>query len=107
MNCTTRVNTPTCPYRPQQAVNALKAAITRPELISLEIIDTQANPKPAEKDDAFSVPVCFANEVMIARGGYSSSTLRTLAVRSPVEKGLGMKWKPLSSTPRCAMMFAV
>jgi thioredoxin reductase (NADPH) len=59
---------PTCPYCPQQAVNALKAAITRPELISLEIIDIQANPKLAEEYNAFSVPVCFANEVMIARG---------------------------------------
>jgi thioredoxin reductase (NADPH) len=59
---------PTCPYCPQQAVNALKAAIARPEYISLEIIDIQANPKLAEKYNAFSVPVCFANEVMIARG---------------------------------------
>lgn len=59
---------PTCPYCPQQAVNALKAAITRPEHISLEIIDIQANPKLAEQYNAFSVPVCFANEVMIARG---------------------------------------
>jgi thioredoxin reductase (NADPH) len=59
---------PTCPYCPQQAVNALKAAIARPEHISLEIIDIQANPKLAEQYNAFSVPVCFANEVMIARG---------------------------------------
>lgn len=59
---------PTCPYCPQQAVNALKAAIARPEYISLEIIDIQANPKLAEQYNAFSVPVCFANEVMIARG---------------------------------------
>ena len=29
---------PTCPYCPQQAVNALKAALEKPELISLEII---------------------------------------------------------------------
>jgi thioredoxin reductase (NADPH) len=59
---------PTCPYCPQQAVNALKAAIALPELISLEIIDIQANPKLAEQYHAFGVPVCFANEVMIARG---------------------------------------
>ncbi|MGW8287377.1 MAG: FAD-dependent oxidoreductase [Desulfobulbales bacterium] len=59
---------PTCPYCPQQAVNCLKAAIAKPKSISLEIIDIQANPKLAEQYDAFSVPVCFANDVMIARG---------------------------------------
>ena len=59
---------PTCPYCPQQAVNCLKAAIAKPEFVSLEIIDIQANPDLAEQYDAFSVPVCFANEIMIARG---------------------------------------
>ncbi len=59
---------PTCPYCPQQAANALKAAIARPELISLEIIDIQANPDLAEQYNAFSVPVCYANDVMIAKG---------------------------------------
>ena len=59
---------PTCPYCPQQAVNSLKAAIAKPDLISLEIIDIQANPELAEKYNAFSVPVCYANEVMIAKG---------------------------------------
>jgi thioredoxin reductase (NADPH) len=60
--------TPTCPYCPQQAVNALKAAIAKPEYISLEIIDIQANPELAEQYNAFSVPVCYANDVMIAKG---------------------------------------
>ncbi len=59
---------PTCPFCPQQVVNALKAAIARPEIISLEIIDIQANPLLAEQYKAFSVPVCFADEVVIARG---------------------------------------
>jgi thioredoxin reductase (NADPH) len=59
---------PTCPFCPQQVVNGLKAAITRPELISLEVVDIQANPLLAEQYNAFSVPVCFANEVLIARG---------------------------------------
>ena len=59
---------PTCPYCPQQAVNCLKAAIAKPEIISLEIIDIQANHDIAEQYDAFSIPVCYANEVMIARG---------------------------------------
>ncbi len=59
---------PTCPYCPQQAANALKAAITRPDMISLEIIDIQANPDLTEQYNALGVPVCYANEVMIARG---------------------------------------
>ena len=40
---------PTCPYCPQQAVNALKAAYKRPDLLSLEIIDIQAKPEIADK----------------------------------------------------------
>ncbi len=59
---------PTCPYCPQQAVNALKAAIERPDLISLEIIDIQANPDLAEKYSAQSVPQTYANEELIAMG---------------------------------------
>jgi thioredoxin reductase (NADPH) len=59
---------PTCPYCPQQAVNALKAAVERPEIISLEIIDIQAHPEMADKYSAHSVPQTFANEVLISQG---------------------------------------
>jgi thioredoxin reductase (NADPH) len=59
---------PSCPYCPQQAVNALKAAIERPDLISLEIIDIQANPDLADQYAAQSVPQVFANETLIAQG---------------------------------------
>ncbi len=59
---------PTCPYCPQQAVNVLKAAVERPEIISLEIIDIQAYPEMAEKYSAHSVPQTFANDVLIAQG---------------------------------------
>ncbi len=58
----------TCPYCPQQAVNALKAAITRPEIISVEIIDIQANQELAEKYGAQSVPQVYANEKLTAMG---------------------------------------
>mgnify|MGYP005840584823 CR=1 FL=1 len=60
---------PTCPYCPQQAVNALKAAIAAPGKISLEIIDIQMNPELAEKYSAHSVPQVWANEKLIALGG--------------------------------------
>jgi thioredoxin reductase (NADPH) len=59
---------PSCPYCPQQAVNALKAAIERPEFVSLEIIDIQANPDLADRYDAQSVPQTFANGTLIAMG---------------------------------------
>lgn len=59
---------PSCPYCPQQAVNALKAAVERPDLISLEIIDIQANPDLADQYSAQSVPQTYANEVLIAQG---------------------------------------
>jgi len=59
---------PSCPYCPQQAVNALKAAVERPDLISLEIIDIQANPDLAEQYSAQSVPQTYANDVLVAQG---------------------------------------
>lgn len=62
---------PTCSYCPQQVVNALKAAIEKPDLISLEIIDIQANPKLAEQYAAQSVPQAYANEKLIAMGAQS------------------------------------
>ena len=59
---------PTCPYCPQQAVNAVKAAIELPELVSLEIIDIQAQPEIANRYNAQSVPQAFANEILIGHG---------------------------------------
>jgi len=59
---------PTCPYCPQQAINGLNAALERPDLISLEIIDIQVNPDLARKYGAQSVPQVFANEKLIAMG---------------------------------------
>jgi thioredoxin reductase (NADPH) len=59
---------PTCPYCPQQAVNAVKAAIERPEWISLEIIDIQCEPELANQYSAQSVPQAFANDILIGHG---------------------------------------
>jgi thioredoxin reductase (NADPH) len=57
-----------CPYCPQQALNALKAAVEKPDLISLEIIDIQANPELATQYSAQSVPQTYANDILIAQG---------------------------------------
>jgi thioredoxin reductase (NADPH) len=59
---------PTCPYCPQQAVNGVKAAIELPEHISLEIVDIQAAPDIANQYGAQSVPMAFANDVLIGHG---------------------------------------
>jgi thioredoxin reductase (NADPH) len=59
---------PTCPYCPQEAVNAVKAAIAVPEFVSLEIIDIQSEPKIANQYAAQSVPQAFANDVLIGQG---------------------------------------
>jgi len=59
---------PTCPYCPQQAVNAFKAAVHNPEWISLELIDIQSNPDLADRYNAHSVPQTWANETLIAMG---------------------------------------
>ncbi|HMK65920.1 MAG TPA: FAD-dependent oxidoreductase [Thermodesulfobacteriota bacterium] len=58
----------TCPYCPQQVKNGLQAAVEKPELISLEIIDVQAKPALAEKYKAYGTPTVFANEQLIAQG---------------------------------------
>ena len=62
---------PSCPYCPQEAVNAIRAAIEAPERISLEIIDIQCAPELAEPYGANSVPQAFANEVQIGLGAQS------------------------------------
>ncbi len=59
---------PSCPYCPQQAVNAIKAVVARPDLLSLELVDIQAFPDLADAYEAQSVPQTFANDVQIAMG---------------------------------------
>jgi thioredoxin reductase (NADPH) len=58
----------TCPYCPDQVLNAVRAAIEKPELISVEIIDTQSNTDLADRYSAYSVPQTFANDVLIGQG---------------------------------------
>ncbi len=66
-----------CPYCPQQALNALKAAVARPEIVSLEIIDIQANADLADQYGAHSVPQTFANDVLIAMGAQTEELFMT------------------------------
>jgi len=57
-----------CPYCPQQALNTLRAAVEKPDLISVDIIDIQANAAIAEQYAAQSVPQVYANDTLIAQG---------------------------------------
>ena len=59
---------PSCPYCPQAAVNGVRAVVARPDLVSLEIVDIQANPDLAEQYAAQGVPQTFANEKQIGLG---------------------------------------
>lgn len=61
----------TCPYCPQQAVNAIRAAIERPDMVSVEIVDIQCAPDLADQYAAHSVPQTFANDVLIGQGAQS------------------------------------
>lgn len=58
----------TCPYCPDQAINAIKTVIENPRLFSLEMIDIQSNADLADRYSAYSVPQTFANDVLIAQG---------------------------------------
>lgn len=62
---------PTCPYCPQQTINAIRALLTRSDYFSLTIIDIQLYPDIAEKYKAFSVPQVWANDALIALGAQS------------------------------------
>lgn len=59
---------PSCPYCPQQAMNAVKAAVAKPDLITLEIVDTQCHPELANQYSAQSVPQTFADDILIGQG---------------------------------------
>ncbi|MGC1404025.1 MAG: FAD-dependent oxidoreductase [Thermodesulfobacteriota bacterium] len=61
----------TCPYCPQEVRNAIQAAVERPDIISLEIIDVEAVPELADKYNAFGTPIVYANEKLIAKGSQS------------------------------------
>ncbi len=59
---------PSCPYCPQQTLNAVKAAIERPDHVSVEIVDIQSEPELANQYSAQSVPQAFANDILIGHG---------------------------------------
>ena len=59
---------PTCPYCPQQAALAVAAAIERPDLVSVEIIEIFENRDLAVQYDALSVPQTFIDDHLVGLG---------------------------------------
>ena len=60
--------TPTCPYCPAEVLNAFKAAIERPDLVSAECIEATENLDLARQADIGGVPTTFVNGVLVAKG---------------------------------------
>lgn len=73
--------TPTCPYCPQQAVNAVKTAVERPELISVEIVEMLANQDLAQQLSVQSAPQTYANDRLIALGAQSQELFAASLVK--------------------------
>ena len=57
---------PTCPYCPQEAAYGIAAAVERPQLASVEIIETYENLDLTERYGAMSVPKTYINEELTA-----------------------------------------
>lgn len=53
---------PTCPYCPGQSMNAIKAAIARPQQVKAEIVEMNENPELTERYNVGSVPHTVINE---------------------------------------------
>ncbi len=82
---------PTCPYCPQQVLYGVSAAITRPDLISVEVIEIFEHQDIAKSRGVLSVPQTFINGALTARGAESEElfveSLFTLREPEPVLAG--------------------
>jgi len=59
---------PTCPYCPQQAAQAVSAAIEKPGLVTAEMIEIFENKDIAAQFNVVSVPQTFINDQLVAPG---------------------------------------
>ncbi|PNX49815.1 MAG: hypothetical protein BV457_00310 [Thermoplasmata archaeon M9B1D] len=57
-----------CPYCPGQVLNAFKAAIERPDLVSAEAVDSMENTDLAQKYNVGAVPHTIINDQSISHG---------------------------------------
>jgi thioredoxin reductase (NADPH) len=89
---------PTCPYCPQQAALAVAAAIEKPDLVSVEIIEIFENRDLAVQYDALSVPQTFIDDHLVGLGLQPEEvfveeilTAAPIKVRGPAEGATGEK----------------
>ncbi|GAB1410087.1 FAD-dependent oxidoreductase [Desulfovibrionales bacterium] len=59
---------PTCPYCPGQSINAIRAAVERPDLVQVEIVETAENQNYAEEYAVGSIPHTVYNEALTTVG---------------------------------------
>ena len=59
---------PTCPYCPGQCLNAIKAAVERPDLIGVECVETGENPDYAARYSVGSIPHTVYDETLTTVG---------------------------------------
>lgn len=71
---------PTCPYCPGQCVNAIKAAVERPDLVRMECVETGQNPDYAERYQVGSIPHTVYDETLTAVGLESEQVFMTQLV---------------------------
>lgn len=60
--------TPTCPYCPQQALNAISAAVALPGLVTAEVVEMYENRDYMDKYHIVTVPFTAINEIPIGTG---------------------------------------
>lgn len=87
-------SSPTCPYCPGQAINAFKAAITKPEQVSAWCISTLDNENMARQYEVGSVPHTDINEKVTFKGlEPEDKFMIQLLFLKPLEKILAEKRK--------------
>ncbi len=79
---------PTCPYCPQEAAYGIAAAVEKPGLVSVEIVETYENPDLAERYAAMSVPKTYINgELMASYLETEEEFVSSLLAGHPEKKG--------------------
>jgi thioredoxin reductase (NADPH) len=60
--------TPTCPYCPEQVINAFRAAVERPDIVSVECIEATQNMSIAKEYKVGAVPHTVINDKTTSKG---------------------------------------
>ncbi|HEX8948226.1 MAG TPA: thioredoxin family protein, partial [Dissulfurispiraceae bacterium] len=84
--------TPPCPYCPQQAMNAISAAIALPGLVSAEIIEMYENRDFVDKYHIATVPFTVVNEAPIGTGVRNAEVfVEEMLTLTPADRAFALK----------------